>query len=87
MKEFSLLRADFKARNACLVTFEIRKYESQIEISKQVERIKELEDEIKILQKGMEKFVQEEEVLNFIMKQTKVLFDKEGLRMASTSKD
>ncbi|KAK1396192.1 hypothetical protein POM88_006055 [Heracleum sosnowskyi] len=85
MKELSELRAEIEARDVCLQTFKIRESIS-IEATQQAEKIKELESEVVKLEKGMGKFIQGEEVLKTIMKQTKVPMDKEGLGMASTSK-
>lgn len=48
-KELSSLRAHLKAGNASLETFELNKTQSLAEISKQSEKIRLLEEEIKDL--------------------------------------
>lgn len=53
MKELSSMRADLKARDASLQTFELSKTQSLTEISKQAEKIRLLEEEIKNCNKGM----------------------------------
>ena len=75
-KELSELKVEVDVRDACLEAFQVRESCSK-EISQFDEKIKSLEKEIDDLQKGMGKFVQGEEVLKSIMKQTIALLVKE----------
>ena len=95
-----MVQSEVEARNECLKTFNLRD-SMQAESSKygemasqqakmikhQAELIVKMEKEVKDLKKCMGSFIQGEESLKSIMKNTKSPLEREGLGMTSTSKD
>jgi polyhydroxyalkanoate synthesis regulator phasin len=86
LKELRDLKKEIEDRDACLAAFKLDESSTK-ELSQQAAKIEELEAELKKLHTGMGKFVQGEEALIGLMNQRKVPVNREGLGLASTSKD